>query len=134
MTNGVLYDPDIDVDHILLTLHGFDKESYIKNTGHDVFDEVMKTVKLLSKSEKFKRVSIVLTSYMAKNVDKIFDFIERHIPKNITICLYYRRYEQNDPEKIEHTKEEGRVLYNKLTDLGYEIETHYDIYCDDLEV
>jgi len=113
-------------------LHGFDRKSYIKNTRHDVFDKVVKNLRLLVRNKNFRRVLLVVTKHMAANIDKIYDFIVKHIPKHIGVSITYRMYETGG---YEDTRKECVVLYKKLTDLGYSIETHHNIYsCDDLEV
>ena len=85
LTNGVNYDPRIDVDDIILTLHGFNKESYIQNCGRDVFESVKNNIKRYN--FKLKQVILMMNWYNACHVEEFAKFIKDNIPKNIQIQI-----------------------------------------------
>ena len=83
-TNGIVYDPEIPVDKLMVSLHGFDKESYIRNCGVDVFDKVIRNIDKIP-VEKYTGFSLVLNNECIERPDDVISFIQQHIPNNIPL-------------------------------------------------
>jgi hypothetical protein len=86
VTNCVDYNPNIEIDKIYVTLHGFDKNSYIKNCNVDIFDKIYNNVKLIP-IEKFSAAIAIMNWYNVCNVDKYAEYIKSIIPKSVDIVI-----------------------------------------------
>ena len=117
VTNGVLYDPAIPVDSITLSLHGFDRESYIHNTGSDVFADVCAAIKKMPEGV-LTDVNVVMCAYNREHVTELAEFIIGCIPKAALVRLAFCVGDSRRTGKI---KGERKVLRGVLEKAGYNV-------------
>ena len=116
VTNGTLYDSEIPVDSLTLTLHGFDKKSYKHNCKQDVFSQVKKNLKQMIKDKRLTDVCVMMNNYNRHNIDKLFAFIEKNIPKEILVRIAYC---VNDVESYGKWETHHKKLTGMLKKAGY---------------
>lgn len=117
LTNGILYNPKIKIDFFQVSVYGFDKQSYIENTGCDVFNKLKENLKIICTKKNLVSINIILYQNMRDNLSEVINFIKENITNNVFISLVECR--EDSLSKCKITIEEIKFLTNFLTENNY---------------
>jgi len=117
ITNGALFDPGIPVDEIILTLHGFDRQSYITNSGKDVFGMVKHALPKMTGSGKLASVSCLMNAYNCEHVEEYIAFVKEYIPKTVLIRVAHCHKDAKSTRDSQPAKD---CVRNSLVESGYD--------------
>ena len=89
-TNAANKLDDFPIDSInkyQIHIIGYDKDSYISETGVDVFDSVYRNISLLLNSNSEITLKLLINDYVLANLDKYLDFLNQFDCNNLILKL-----------------------------------------------